>query len=61
MEFIWDEIYVTPTLFFISGVSRVDVWEYIQILVDILQYKKFGVGTEIFLCWICWGVGFLVG
>ena len=61
VDFIWDESSVTPELFFISGVSRTDVWEYIQILVDIIQYKKFGVGNNIFLCWICWGVCFLVG
>ena len=61
VDFISDESSVTPTLFFISGVSRADVWEYIQMLVDILQYKKFSVGNNIFVYWICWGVCFLVG
>ena len=36
VDFIWDESSITPTLFFISGVSWADVWEYIQILVDII-------------------------
>ena len=53
-KFFWYELVVTPELCCFRVVSWEDVWESIQVLVDVLQEDMFGEGTRSFLYRKCW-------
>ena len=53
VDLFWYEVDVDPVLFFIVGVSREDIWEAIQDLVDELHSEMFGEGKRHVLCWRC--------
>ena len=56
---LWDEISVTPELRCIGGIYWVNVWSYVQVLVNVLEKYPLGAGTFRFLglgCRCCWWI-----
>ena len=51
MRFLCDEIYATPVLCCIRGISWDDAWSYIQVLVDVLENYLLGEGGGLSCAW----------